>query len=110
MPGKSAIRSWAKRRMRDAVIREFKQRGWGRDGRWKGVKVETPGENQLGEQGVNGVGRITAAKSDLRGLLRVFTLSPILRATGTEVQREARSAVENVMRKMGNENRGKKLR
>ena len=61
--------------MRDALTRELKAMGWSIDGRWQGE----------GE-----------AKKDLIGLLNVFTLKPILMATGAEVENEARVILEKV--------------
>jgi len=75
MPGKSVVRSWAKRRMRDALLQELRTRGWERDGRAR-------------DEGTR----------DLKGFVRIMTLAPIVKATGGEVQREAGRVVGRVVR------------
>jgi len=83
MPGKSVVRSWAKRRMRDALLQELRTRGWERDGRAR-------------DEGTR----------DLRGFVRIMTLAPIVRATGGEVQREAGRVVGRVLRMSEEAERG----
>lgn len=107
MAAKSVLRNWAKRRMRDAIYAEAKSRGWDRDGRWMGRAVREGSYKRLGvveesvmteeveeeeEQGKEG--------RDLTGFLSVFTLRPILQATGEEVRGEARYQVGKVVDKM----------
>lgn len=81
MPGKSVVRSWAKRRIRDTVLKELHASGWAKDGRW----LESMHRNRNGR--FKGPGR------NLRGFVKVFTLPPILKASGDEVQTEARRLV-----------------
>lgn len=75
MPGKSVVRSWAKRRMRDALFQELRTQGWEPDGRAR-------------EGGMR----------DLKGFVRIFTLVPIVKATGGEVKSEAGRLVGRMLR------------
>jgi len=70
--------------MRDALFQELRTRGWGRDGR----------------------ARVEGAR-DLKGFVRIFTLAPIVKATGGEVQREAGRVVGRMVRMSEEEGRGK---
>lgn len=71
--------------MRDALFQELHARGWERDGRAR-------------EEGTR----------DLRGFVRIFTLAPIVRATGGEVKSEAGRVVGKVLKMSEEGGRGRK--
>lgn len=69
--------------MRDALFQELHARGWGRDGRAR-------------DEGTR----------DLKGFVRIFTLAPIVRATGGEVKKEAGRVVGRVLKMSEERGRG----
>ncbi|KAF2830148.1 hypothetical protein CC86DRAFT_181176 [Ophiobolus disseminans] len=93
----SCVRTWARRRLHEAVVGELKARGYDKDG--KLINLKSPNSQETPSTQVN-FGKLL----DLRGSLRLHVLPPLIPAKFVEIKAEVGRTLDIVINAARGEN------
>jgi hypothetical protein len=89
----SCVRSWSRRRLRNAIVEELKAHGYDENGKFVKRKASDTRENLAA----------TTLSNDLRGSLRLHALAPLIPAKYVDVKTEVGQIIKTIVAAMGAE-------